>query len=128
MAAVLLGAAHVTAVESDELSAEALHENVQNNGVSDRVTPLVAAADAEKLEAWGPVDGVVANLETGLLRLLTVGFRAAVRPGGWLLLSGVLDYECEGVREPPAQFGFTCPEIDRAGDWPSVLFWPRFAG
>ena len=128
MAAVLLGAAHVTAVESDELSAEALHENVQNNGVSDRVTPLVASADAEKLEAWGPVDGVVANLETGLLRLLTVGFRAAVRPGGWLLLSGVLDYECDGVREQTEQLGFTCREIDRDGEWRSLLFRPPFAG
>jgi ribosomal protein L11 methyltransferase len=128
VAAVLLGAAHVTAVESDELSAEALHENVQNNGVSDRVTPLVASADAEKLEAWGPVDGVVANLETGLLRLLTVGFRAAVRPGGWLLLSGVLDYECDGVREQTEQLGFTCREIDRDGEWRSLLFRPPFAG
>lgn len=128
VAAVLLGAAHVTAVESDELSAEALHENVQNNGVSDRVTPLVASADAEKLEAWGPVDGVVANLETGLLRLLTVGFRAAVRPGGWLLLSGVLDYECDGVREQTEQLGFTCREIDRDGEWRSLLFRPPFSG
>ena len=128
VAAVLLGAAHVTAVESDELSAEALHENVQNNGVSDRVTPLVASADAEKLEAWGPVDGVVANLETGLLRPLTAGFRAAVRPGGWLLLSGVLDYECDGVREQTEQLGFTCREIDRDGEWRSLLFRPPFAG
>jgi ribosomal protein L11 methyltransferase len=128
VAAVLLGAAHVTAVESDELSAEALHENVHNNGVSDRVTPLVASADAEKLEAWGPVDGVVANLETGLLRPLTAGFRAAVRPGGWLLLSGVLDYECDGVREQTEQLGFTCREIDRDGEWRSLLFRPPFAG
>jgi len=122
VAAVLLGAAHVTAVESDELSAEALHENVQNNGATDRVTVLVESADAEKLEAWGPVDGVVANLETGLLRPLIVGFRAALRTGGWLLLSGVLDQECDELRDATEQFGFTCREIDQDGEWRSLLF------
>ena len=74
------------------------------------------------------VDGVVANLETGLLRPLTAGFRAAVRPGGWLLLSGVLDYECDGVREQTEQLGFTCREIDRDGEWRSLLFRPPFSG
>ena len=122
VAAVLLGAAHVTAVESDELSAEALHENVHNNGGTDRVTVLIEWADAEKLEAWGPVDGVVANLETGLLRPLIVGFRAAVRAGGWLVLSGILDHECDELRDETERLGFECREIDQDGEWRSLLF------
>ncbi|MCH7531975.1 MAG: 50S ribosomal protein L11 methyltransferase [Gemmatimonadetes bacterium] len=122
VAAVLLGAAHVTAVESDELSAEALHANLQNNGGTDRVAVLIEWADAEKLEAWGPVDGLVANLETGLLRPLIGGFRAAVRPGGWLVLSGILDHECDELREETEQLGFTCRAIDRDGEWRSLLF------
>ena len=121
-AAVLLGAAHGTAVESDELSAEALHANLQNNGGTDLVAVLIEWADAEKLEAWGPVDGLVANLETGLLRPLIGGFRAAVRPGGWLVLSGILDHECDELREETEQLGFTCRAIDRDGEWRSLLF------
>ena len=121
VAAVRLGAAHVTAVESDELAAAALYENVHNNGVTDRVTVLIEWADVDKLEAWGPVDGLVANLDAGLRRTLIVGVRAAVRPGGWLLLSGVLDHECDELRDETEQLGFTCRTIDRDGEWCSLL-------
>lgn len=122
VAAALLGAAHVTAVEADELAAEALHENVQNNGVTDHVTVLIERADVEKLGAWGPVDGVVANLEAGLLRPLMGGFLAAVRSGGWLVLSGILDHECDEVRALTEQFEFTCRATDVDGEWRSLLF------
>jgi ribosomal protein L11 methyltransferase len=122
VAAVLLGAAHVTAVEADELAAEALNENLQNNSMTDHVTVLTERADADKLETWGPVDGLVANLETGLLRSLIVGFRAALRTGGWLVLSGVLDHECDGLRDVTEQHGFTCQVIDEDGEWRSLLF------
>ena len=121
VAAVRLGAAHVTAVESDELAAAALYENVHNNGVTDRVTVLIEWADVDKLEAWGPVDGLVANLDAGLRRTLIVGVRAAVRPGGWLLLSGVLDHQCDELRDETEQLGFTCRTIDRDGEWCALL-------
>lgn len=122
VAAALLGAAHVTAVEADELSAEALHENVQNNGVTDHVTVLIEKADADKLAVWGLVDGLVANLETGLLKPLIVGFRAAVQPDGWLVLSGILDHECDEIRALTEQHGFTCRTTDADGEWRSLLF------
>jgi len=122
VAAALLGAEHVTAVEADELSAEALRENVQNNGVTEHVTVLIEKADPDKLAAWGPVDGLVANLETGLLRPLIVGFRAAVRADGWLVLSGILDHECAEVRALTEQHGFMCQATDADGEWRSLLF------
>ena len=112
----------MTAVESDELSAEALRQNLHNNGGTDRVTVLIELADAEKLGAWGPVDGVVANLEAGLLRPLIAGFRAAVRTGGWLLLSGILDHECDELRAETERLGFACRQIDQDGEWRSMLF------
>jgi ribosomal protein L11 methyltransferase len=122
VAAVLLGAAHVTAVEADELSCEALLENVQNNGAGDRVTVLIERVDVERLDALGPVDGIVANLETGLLRPLLGGFRTAVRSGGWLVLSGVLAEECEALRHETEGLGFDCREVDEDGQWRSMLF------
>jgi len=122
VAAALLGAAHVTAVEADELAGEALHENIGNNRVRDHVTVLIEKADVDKLKAWGPVDGLVANLEAGLLRPLLAGFLAAVRPGGWLVLSGILDHECDEVRALTEQLGFTCLATDPDGEWRSLLF------
>jgi ribosomal protein L11 methylase PrmA len=64
----------------------------------------------------------VANLETGLLRPLIVGFRAAVRADGWLVLSGILDHECAEVRALTEQHGFICQATDADGEWRSLLF------
>ena len=122
VAAVMLGAQHVTAIESDPLSSEALEENVANNGAASSVRVLIESADPAKLAAWGPVDGIVANIETGLLRPLLEGFRNAVRVGGWLLLSGILDEEADEMTEDVVALGFEFVEMDSDGEWRSLHF------
>lgn len=122
IAAALLGADEVLAVESDALSCEALAENVVRNGVEDQVRWEVRPADVEWLTGAGPVSGVVANIEWGVLTPLLPGFVAAVEPGGWLILSGILDTEWSQMREATEEHGFTLVELDEDGQWRSGLF------
>lgn len=122
IAAVLLGADSCVAIEADALSVEALRENVERNGVADRVRCLEARADAEDLARRGPVDGVVANIETGILRPLLPGFAGAVVPGGWLILSGILEQEWSSLRDDVEQAGFRLVALDADGEWRSGLF------
>jgi ribosomal protein L11 methyltransferase len=122
VAAAMLGAAQVLAVEGDALACEALEENVGNNRVRDRVRWLVEWADGGKLAQWGPVDGVIANIEAGMLRPLLSGFRAAVVPGGWMILSGILEDEWDGMRAEIEAQGFVFQAVDADGDWRSGLF------
>ena len=122
IAAALLGARRVHAVESDPLACEALDENVMSNGVADTVTWEVLAADVPWLRSRGPVDGVVANIESGILAPLLPGFRAAVREGGWLILSGILDVEWDGMRASATDAGFELQAVDADGEWRSGLF------
>lgn len=125
IAAVLLGADEVEAVESDPLACEALAENVLRNGVEDRVHWEVRPADAAWLSGAGPVSGVVANIEWGVLIPLLPGFAAAVEPEGWLILSGILDTEWAQMRAATEEHGFDFVELDEDGQWRSGLFRAR---
>ncbi len=122
IAAVRLGAGDVVALEGDPLATEALAENVALNGVVDRVRWEERWADEALLAAQAPCDGVVANIESGILRPLMRGFAAALRPGGWLILSGILDHEWPGIRDAAEGAGFASAAVDADGEWRSGLF------
>lgn len=121
IAAARLGAGTVLALEGDPLATEALAENAALNGVADRVRPEERWADEASLAAEAPCDGMVVNIESGILRSLMGGFAAAVRPGGWLIVSGILDHEWPGVREAAEAAGFAFEEMDTDGEWRSGL-------
>ncbi|MEX2467581.1 MAG: 50S ribosomal protein L11 methyltransferase [Gemmatimonadota bacterium] len=122
IAAVLLGASDVHAVEADPLACEAIAENIARNGVPDRVRWTARFADVAWLEAEGPVSGIVANIESGVLTPLLPGFAAAIEPGGWLILSGILDHEWPAMRQATEDRGFELVEVDADGAWRSGLF------
>lgn len=122
VAAALLGAAEVLALEGDPLAEDALAENVAHNDVADKVRWDIRWADADSLSASGPWDGVVANIESGILQPLLGGFAAALRPGGWLILSGILAHEWPGMRSAAEDAGFSFTAVDEDGEWRSGRF------
>jgi len=122
IAAARLGAEAIIAIEGDNYACEAMKENVEANGVDDRVSVEEAWASVDSLAACGPVDGVIANIEAGLLAPLHEGFHRALVPGGWLILSGILDHEWAESRQRAESHGFTFVSIDEDGAWRSGLF------
>lgn len=122
IAAARLGATRVLALEADAWAVEPARENVVANGVAGTVEVRAGWVDPEDLAALGPHDGVVANIETGMLTRLMPGFRAAVRSGGWLILSGIQHPEWEGFVRDAARAGFRLETPDTDGAWRSGLF------
>lgn len=122
IAAARLGADQVVAIEADPLACEALVENIERNRVADRVTLIEAWATAESIAAQGPVTGIIANIERGLLEPLFDGFSRAVVPGGWLIVSGILDHEWDDLRADVTRSGFRFRKLDADGEWRSGLF------
>jgi ribosomal protein L11 methyltransferase len=122
VAAALLGAAHVTAIEGDPVAGEYARENVARNGVTARVRWIEAWADADQLRALGPVDGALANIESGVLRRLLPGLRGALAPAGWLILSGLLQEEWDQFAHDVAHAGFALVDADADGEWRSGWF------
>jgi ribosomal protein L11 methyltransferase len=128
IAAARLGAREVLAVEGDALAMGALEENIERNGVGDRVAIHEGWMESELLAGMGSWDGVVANIESGVLRGLRSGLRTAVRPDGWLILSGILAEEWSTVRADFEAVGFSLSETDRDGDWVSAQLRARGIG
>ncbi len=119
--AARLGASEVVALEADSLACEALRENIEHNHVADRVRCIETMVSPSDLARMGPVSGVVANIESGPLTELMEGFAAAVEPGGWLILSGILDHEWPTIRVRAESAGFALAEVDAEGEWRAAL-------
>jgi ribosomal protein L11 methyltransferase len=91
VAALKLGAASALAVDLDPQALTACGENALRNGVAARLSTIGPGTTLP------PCDCVVANiLASTLLELLPV-LAAACKPGGDLLLSGVLSSQSDGV-------------------------------
>lgn len=126
--AARLGAAFVLAVEGDPYAVEAARGNLDRNGVTDLVELREAWVDEALLKGLGAWNGITANLERGLLEPLLPGFRDAIQPGGWLIVSGILAEDWVQVVERLEALGFRSGAEDALDDeWRSGLF-ERVAG
>lgn len=122
IAAALLGASACVAIEADLLACEALRENLTRNGVGDRVRPVEDRVGSEELGRLGPVDGVVANIETGVLEELMPGFVRALRREGWLILSGIPEPDWPSIRATAEAAGVRFIGLEEDEGWISGLF------
>jgi len=119
ISAARLGAAEVLAVDMDPYACEAARENADMNGVTGSVRVERADVTPDWLRGRGPYDGVLANIQAGVLVPLLEGFAGALRAGGWLILSGMTEEEWLGVSRSASLLGFGLEEVDEGGDWRS---------
>jgi ribosomal protein L11 methyltransferase len=126
--AALLGASKVVALESDPWASAAARENAVANAVDGRVEILDTTVGAGVLALLGPFDGIVANIETGVLIPLLPDFRLALAPSGWLVLSGILAVEADGVVQAAMREGLSLTCQDSEAEWWTGGFVPVVRG
>lgn len=93
IAALRLGARHCIGVDLDPQALVATRDNARRNGIADEQLPVCLP---EKLEAQR-VDLVMANILSGPLVELSPVLSRLVRPGGRLILSGLLAGQADTV-------------------------------
>lgn len=93
IAALKLGARHALAIDIDPQALTATHDNAVSNEVSAR---LVCAGIAQAVDE--PVDIVLANILARPLVELAPKLAAAVKPGGHIVLAGLLERQADEVR------------------------------
>jgi ribosomal protein L11 methyltransferase len=116
IAAWRLGAADVEAIDYDEDAIANAMENLRLNIGADAVA--LRRADL-RVDAVGPADVVTANLTGALLIAQAARIASLVRPGGTLILGGILDTELDAVAAsfaPPLSLEETRAE----GEWRGV--------
>jgi ribosomal protein L11 methyltransferase len=94
IAALKLGARHATAVDIDLRAVEVSLENAQRNDVAERFEGL----HPDALDEGVSCDLLIANILAHTLTRLAPRLKALVRPGGQVLLSGILADQVDEVR------------------------------
>ncbi len=94
IATLLLGATRVVAVDNDPQALQASQDNAERNHVVERLQ--VCAPDTLPAQQ---VDLVIANILAGPLQQLAPVLSALLKPGGQLVLSGILIEQQEAVEQ-----------------------------
>jgi ribosomal protein L11 methyltransferase len=90
IAAAKLGAKQIAGVDIDEQAILASRENARRNGVAGRFQAAAAALESQ-------ADILVANILANPLRVLAPALAQYVRPGGAIVLSGILVEQADDV-------------------------------
>jgi ribosomal protein L11 methyltransferase len=122
IAAALLGASEVTAIEFDPDANLNARENIERNRVEGVITLRDEMADASLVQRLGAFDVILANILSGVVRPLLPAFAEALHPGGRLIVSGILRTEAEDVLSDAAAAGLRLIAEDREDEWWSALF------
>ena len=122
IAAALLGARRVLALEMDPYACAAARDTVEENGVADRVEVREVEVRPRTLRTAGPFDGIAANLQAAILLPLLPSLAEALTPRGWIVGSGILRAERTEVLRASAAAGLG-PEAEEVEDgwWSAVL-------
>jgi ribosomal protein L11 methyltransferase len=117
IAAAKLGARKVVAVEFDPDANINARENIERNGVDGRIKLIEQLADPSLLATLGAFDIVLANILSGVIRPLLPALRDALNPDARLIVSGILQDECDTVVEDAQAAGLDLIDEDREEEW-----------
>jgi ribosomal protein L11 methyltransferase len=120
IAAAKLGARSVAAIELDPDAIENAEENVERNGVADRVTVLEGDASV-MLPLIGPVRVILVNIISSVITQLLPVIRDGLAPDGAVVLSGVLVAERSALLNVLARAGWRVDAEDIEGEWWSAI-------
>jgi ribosomal protein L11 methyltransferase len=120
IAALKLGAVSVDAVDVETVAVDAARENAIRNGVSDLLrVEHGSAGPGEPFQ--GEYDLVLANIIARILIELSDGLVRATRPGGKLVLAGIIESREAEVIQAFADAGANVINRRRIEDWVSLV-------
>jgi len=124
IAALKLGAASGIGVDIDADAVNAAAENVLLNGEAERFKVGLGSVREIIENAFGQTTAplVFANILAGVLvKLFAEGLGELVKPGGYLILSGILEEACSEVESSLSDRDLELIERRQQGDWVALL-------
>ncbi len=128
IAAYKLGAASVLATDIDPIAVDVARENALRNGVPLDATPGVTVQAGSVPEGMANrFDVIVANILAEVLVKLFDGeysyppLTEPLKPGGALILAGIIEERAETVIEAARRHGCTLIDRKQEGDWVALV-------
>ena len=122
MAAAAIWPDPVIASDIDPVAVEVAAANVAANGLQDRITCVEAAGfDQPALRARAPFDLVFANILKGPLIELAPDMAKMTAPGGYTILSGILNAQADAVVSAYKSRDFCLVSRDEIGEWTTLV-------
>ena len=121
MAAARIWPQPVLAGDIDQVAVDVARANVAANHLDERVHCVEAAGfDAPELREAAPFDLVFANILKGPLIGLAPDMGESIQPGGYAILSGILNPQADEVIGVYAQNGFNLIHREEIVDWTTL--------
>ncbi|MDR1136126.1 MAG: 50S ribosomal protein L11 methyltransferase [Clostridiales Family XIII bacterium] len=117
IAAAMLGAGEVLAVDIDEIAVDVSRENAAVNGCCDRVKVICADLNDD---IDFKADIVAANLTADLIIKLANKIKSNLKPGGVFAASGILAERGECTSRAISEAGFEIRQFLVAGEWCAI--------
>ncbi|PNY82603.1 50S ribosomal protein L11 methyltransferase [Deinococcus koreensis] len=118
IAAALLGAGHARGLDIDPITIPIAWENAEINGVPQGRVSFAEGSLGLDSDAPEPAcDVLVANLYAELHDLLAGEYAVTLRPGGPLILTGILGSKLALVSEALEREGFSQLQVRQDGEW-----------
>ena len=135
LAALKLGAASALALDVSAVAVEATIENARLNGLADRVDARLATLEGADGEPYFPLppgvaflgaeigtyDLVLANIIARVIAQLAPALMRAVRPGGLLIASGIIEERRDEAVGPLIAAGLTDIREVVENDWVTLI-------
>jgi len=114
IAAALLGATDVVAVDIDPDAVRVAKENVEKNGLSDRI----AVREGDLLQGLSErFDFAAANILAPVIQMLAAPLTRHLNPGGLFVCSGIIEEAAPDVEKALLDAGYEILESKTRGDW-----------
>ena len=118
---MMRGAAHAVAVDTDEWAFENAQENCKRNGYDERSIEL-RHGDLSTVKPQEKFEIVIANIHRNVLLLIQDELAAHQSPNSILILSGILEYDADEIREAYEGTGYRFIERLQENEWVSLRF------
>ena len=118
IAAAMLGAKKVTALDLDEVAVQSAKMNIKLN----KVHPVVDVFQNNLLEGIQvKADVIVANILAEVIVRFTDAAAQCLKPGGYFITAGIIQQKKDEVKESIESAGFQIEETVQMEDWVSFI-------
>lgn len=118
IAAALLGASHIEALDLDEVAVRSAIENVELN----KVQEIINVSQNNLLDGINEQqDLVVANILAEVIMSFTDDVATALKPGGIFISSGIISQKKDDVKDALIKSGFEIMETMLMEDWVAFI-------